>query len=165
MSQLSRLLERRSTALASDCSPHQGRKVATIQENLCIGCTLCLEPCPTDAIVGAPKLMHSVISENCTGCGLCVEHCPVDCIDMKDVPRFPHKGAWPEYRDNEISKWRILARNSRARRHQVCEIATFDTTTAEIKHQIRDAVNREHNRRWKVESKRTRRASCEAKPE
>lgn len=56
--------------------------VAVIDERLCIGCTLCIQACPVDAIVGASKLMHTVITRDCTGCELCVPPCPVDCISM-----------------------------------------------------------------------------------
>lgn len=60
--------------------------VAFIDEDRCIGCTKCLPPCPVDAIVGAPRRMHTVIAEICTGCELCVAPCPVDCIVM--MPRL-----------------------------------------------------------------------------
>ncbi len=59
--------------------------VAIIREDECIGCTKCIKACPVDAIVGAAKLMHTVIIDQCTGCDLCVEPCPVDCIDMIPV--------------------------------------------------------------------------------
>jgi Na+-translocating ferredoxin:NAD+ oxidoreductase subunit B len=59
--------------------------VAVIDESRCVGCTKCLPPCPTDAIVGANRQMHTVIAALCTGCELCVAPCPVDCIVM--VPR------------------------------------------------------------------------------
>lgn len=65
------------------------KKVAYIREDECIGCTKCIQACPVDAIVGASKVMHTVIVDECTGCDLCVEPCPVDCIDM--VPL--HTGA------------------------------------------------------------------------
>jgi electron transport complex protein RnfB len=61
------------------------RAVAVIDESWCIGCTLCLDVCPTDAILGSNKLMHTVIEPHCTGCELCVPVCPVDCISMESV--------------------------------------------------------------------------------
>jgi len=60
----------------------QPRRVAIIDEARCIGCTLCIRACPVDAIVGAAKLMHTVVTELCSGCDLCVAPCPVDCIEM-----------------------------------------------------------------------------------
>ena len=61
------------------------RTVAVIDENWCIGCTLCIKVCPTDAILGSNKLMHTVIEPYCTGCDLCLPVCPVDCIVMESV--------------------------------------------------------------------------------
>jgi electron transport complex protein RnfB len=59
--------------------------MAVIDEAWCIGCTLCLPACPTDAIVGSNKWMHTVIEPDCTGCELCVAVCPVDCISLENV--------------------------------------------------------------------------------
>lgn len=61
------------------------RSVAFIDENWCIGCTLCIDVCPTDAIIGGNKLMHTVIEPHCTGCELCIPVCPVDCIELENV--------------------------------------------------------------------------------
>jgi electron transport complex protein RnfB len=65
---------------------HEGpRQVVYIEESLCIGCTLCIQACPVDAIIGAPKRMHAVIEPRCTGCELCVPACPVDCIVLENA--------------------------------------------------------------------------------
>jgi Na+-translocating ferredoxin:NAD+ oxidoreductase subunit B len=61
------------------------RAVAVIDEAWCIGCTLCIKACPTDAILGSNKLMHTVIEPYCTGCELCVPVCPVDCISLENA--------------------------------------------------------------------------------
>lgn len=60
--------------------------VAWIDEPACIGCTKCIQACPVDAIVGAPRYMHTVIADECTGCELCIPPCPVDCIEMRPAP-------------------------------------------------------------------------------
>lgn len=69
--------------------------VAIIDENTCIGCTLCIQACPVDAIVGAAKHMHTVIEAECTGCKLCLPPCPVDCILMQPVKTSPATWKWP----------------------------------------------------------------------
>jgi Na+-translocating ferredoxin:NAD+ oxidoreductase subunit B len=63
--------------------------VAVIDESRCIGCTLCIDACPVDAIVGAAQLMHTVVEPWCIGCMLCVPPCPVDCIE-----KAPSRGEW-----------------------------------------------------------------------
>ena len=73
------------TELDPSVGEHTPLKVAVIREDECIGCTKCITACPVDAIVGAAKLMHTVIAADCTGCDLCIEPCPVDCIDMITV--------------------------------------------------------------------------------
>ncbi|MEJ2577344.1 MAG: electron transport complex subunit RsxB, partial [Gammaproteobacteria bacterium] len=64
----------------------QAPTVVVIDEQVCIGCTLCIQACPVDAIVGAPKQMHTVIIGECTGCDLCLPPCPVDCIEVIERP-------------------------------------------------------------------------------
>ncbi|AZG15040.1 electron transport complex subunit RsxB [Cupriavidus pauculus] len=82
---LSALLDAPPQPLDPARGVEQPRAVARIDESRCIGCTLCIQACPVDAIVGAPKQMHTVLPDWCTGCDLCVAPCPVDCIDMIPV--------------------------------------------------------------------------------
>ena len=71
------------------------KQVAVIDEDTCIGCTLCIQACPVDAIVGAAKHMHTVVAAECTGCKLCLPPCPVDCIEMRPIPQTPSSWVWP----------------------------------------------------------------------
>ena len=70
------------------------KSVAFIDEATCIGCTLCIQACPVDAILGAAKQMHTVIASECTGCELCVAPCPVDCISMQPIAETIHNWKW-----------------------------------------------------------------------
>lgn len=79
---LAGLLQRDAIALADDVDAYAAEHVALIDEAACIGCAACLPVCPTDAIVGASKRMHTVIAADCTGCELCIIACPVDCIAL-----------------------------------------------------------------------------------
>ena len=81
--------------------------LAVIDEPKCIGCTLCIQACPVDAIIGAAKLMHTVIAAECTGCRLCIPPCPVDCIVMAPAP--PQQLAQPDHwrRRHETRQLRV----------------------------------------------------------
>lgn len=85
IARLAALLGKPVIPLNSANGVERPRPLAVIDEQVCIGCTLCMQACPVDAIVGAPKQMHTVIVELCTGCDLCVPPCPVDCIAMPSV--------------------------------------------------------------------------------
>ncbi len=85
---LARLLDRPRKPLNPDNGVEKPMRLALIDEARCIGCTLCIQACPVDAIVGAAKLMHTVVIAECTGCELCLPPCPVDCIDLVE-PDFP----------------------------------------------------------------------------
>ena len=74
---------------------HSEKTVVTIDEQVCIGCTLCIQACPVDAILGAPKQMHTVIASECTGCDLCIPPCPVECIHVVTVKTTLHNWVWP----------------------------------------------------------------------
>ncbi|GBU09899.1 hypothetical protein AwWohl_10370 [Gammaproteobacteria bacterium] len=82
---LAQLLKRPLLELETSCGEHQAEHVVYIDESLCIGCTKCIQACPVDAIVGAKKLMHTIIEAECTGCDLCIPACPMDCMYIKTI--------------------------------------------------------------------------------
>lgn len=91
------------------------RHLAYIDEEWCIGCTLCIEACPVDAIVGTHKRMHTVIESVCTGCELCVPVCPVDCIELENITG--HETAWAAWSTQQAAQAadRYAARLTRLR--------------------------------------------------
>ena len=82
IAKLAALLGRPALPLDPACGVEQPLQAASIDETRCIGCAICMEACPVDAIIGAAKQMHTVLEAVCTGCELCVAPCPVDCISM-----------------------------------------------------------------------------------
>lgn len=109
---LARLLGVAPIAPDPACGTHHPFEVALIDEEHCIGCTLCIQACPVDAIVGANQLMHTVLADACTGCERCVAPCPVDCITM-----IPADRSW-ERTDADAARARFQQRNQRLlRRH------------------------------------------------
>ena len=84
-----------------------------IDETRCIGCTLCIQSCPVDAIVGASKKMHTILLEDCTGCGLCIPPCPVDCIVVVPIDRL--RGDGYRVADRPSERWRERAAAARSR--------------------------------------------------
>jgi electron transport complex protein RnfB len=95
MTALADLLGRDPVALADEAAATKPKSVAHIIETDCIGCTLCLQACPVDAILGAAKQMHTVIADECTGCELCLPPCPVECIVMQPIKVTPATWRWP----------------------------------------------------------------------
>lgn len=96
MIQISEITHREPKDMEKEPDPQAIPPVAIIDESLCIGCVLCIKACPVDAIVGATKLMHTVIEKECTGCELCVPVCPVDCIAMVEKETTPQNWHWPD---------------------------------------------------------------------
>lgn len=106
---LSQALGRPAHSLDPAYGTHQPFRVALIDEAHCIGCTLCIQACPVDAILGANQCMHTVIEADCTGCERCVTPCPVDCIAMVPAGR-----EWTPENAHD-ARTRYLARNQRLR--------------------------------------------------
>jgi electron transport complex protein RnfB len=101
--------------------PVKAPPVAFIDEQACIGCTLCLEACPVDAIVGAAQVMHTVIAAECTGCRLCLPPCPVDCIAMVERGQ-----TWTHGQRREraaLYRRRHAARRARLERERTAQLA------------------------------------------
>ena len=117
---LARLLGRAAKPLDPAYGEFRPPQVAVIDEAACIGCTLCIQACPVDAIVGASRLMHTVIASWCTGCELCVPPCPVDCIALVAAPALPEAGL---SRDRHQRRAARIARDDseRARRLEARE--------------------------------------------
>ncbi len=105
---LAALLGKMGKPLNPKYGVHQAKEVAVIDEDRCIGCVMCIKPCPTDAIIGTAKHIHTVLSDDCTGCGLCVDPCPVDCISMEAAqPQEPQPHwRWTEYNPEQTQKAR-----------------------------------------------------------
>lgn len=101
-----------------ECGLERPRPIAFIDPKTCIGCTLCIQACPVDAIVGASKQMHVVLSDWCTGCDLCIPPCPVDCISMIPITGTQTGwNAWSQIQADE-ARARYHARESRLNREQ-----------------------------------------------
>jgi electron transport complex protein RnfB len=107
------------------------RNLAMIDEAWCIGCTLCIKACPTDAILGANKRMHTVISAHCTGCELCIPACPVDCIQMENASgEATGWDAWSNAQADH-ARMRYAAHQARLHRGKAGSQAVADAPPAE----------------------------------
>lgn len=104
---LAQALDRPARPLDPACGTHQPFRVALIDEAHCIGCTLCIQACPVDAILGANQSMHTVIEDDCTGCERCIAPCPVDCITLVPAGRD-----WT-VADAQAARTHYQARNTR----------------------------------------------------
>ena len=91
---LAELLGKEYKPLSEEHGVEKPKQVAVIDEKICIGCTLCIQACPADAIIGAAKQMHTIAEALCTGCELCVPPCPVECISMVTVADTPDTWKW-----------------------------------------------------------------------
>ncbi len=89
------------------------RFTAWIDEEVCIGCTLCLDACPTDAIIGTNKKMHTVFEKYCTGCELCIPVCPVDCILLENIT--PNQSGWNAWSESLAKQARLRYQSKKIR--------------------------------------------------
>ena len=113
---LASLLGKIGKPLNPEFGEHKRKQVAVIDEDVCIGCVMCIKACPTDAIIGAAKLMHTVLEQDCTGCELCLEPCPVDCIDMVDQPQSADLSwRWEDYSPTATARARMQTNAKLAR--------------------------------------------------
>ena len=112
---LAGLLRQAAGEVDPDCGTPQPPRVALVEEPDCIGCAKCIDVCPTDAIVGARKWMHSVIAADCSGCELCIPACPVDCIVMAPAPGLPERLLDARQIAERAARFRSLYETRRAR--------------------------------------------------
>lgn len=159
---LAALLGREAKPLDPLYGVEQPRRVALIDEARCIGCTLCIQACPVDAIVGAAKLMHTVVTELCSGCNLCVPPCPVDCIEM--VPAIGEDAVWDRPRADaarerfELRRARLeRERSDRARRlaHRALDARRSDPEAEKKRAIIQAAIERARAKRAAVAPRNT----------
>jgi electron transport complex protein RnfB len=124
---LARITGQAPAPLSAEHGTEGPRQVAIIDETWCIGCTLCIKACPTDAIVGANKLMHTVIEPWCTGCELCIPVCPVDCIQLENVTG--ERTGWAAWSaaQAQTARARYQARQSRQAREQIAHEARLQS--------------------------------------
>lgn len=110
---LAAMLGREAPPLDPTCGVEGPESAVVIDERACIGCTLCIQACPVDAIVGAAKRMHTVLLDECTGCELCLPACPVDCIELMTVEELQASGHCIASRPDD--QWRMRAAHARGR--------------------------------------------------
>ena len=124
-------------------------QLAFIEEENCIGCTLCIQACPVDAIIGAAKQMHTVITDECTGCELCLEPCPVDCIKLIVDNSYAaiHPTLLPKISDARAKRARERFTKRLERLDRQKTIKRLSNTRAEMKREIMESVQRIRNKK------------------
>lgn len=146
------------------------RPVAFIDEDICIGCTLCTQACPVDAIVGAAKQMHTIVYELCTGCDLCVAPCPVDCIAMVEVT--PGKTGWDAWSQQQADDARArhdfrverLQREQSENDARLAAKATAKLNSIDSESPLSDAEKAEQSRKKNIIQAAIERARLKSAP-
>ena len=146
---LAALLNQAPISLDPQHGPAPPAQRAFIEENNCIGCTLCIQACPVDAIVGAAKQMHTVIANDCTGCELCVPPCPVDCIQL--VPDQRNAMIGQSISENKFAQranlWRNRFNKKVQRLLKVQDKSIKSDTRLHMQKEIMASVQRIRNKR------------------
>ncbi len=125
-------------------------QIATIEEDECIGCTICIKVCPVDAIVGAKQQKHFIINQQCNGCELCISQCPVDCMKMIDNKKGI-SWSWPsnqankskDYYNNKLTRIEIIRKEKESNRKS-------SQDKRSIQDYIKDAIDREERKYKKM---------------
>jgi electron transport complex protein RnfB len=141
---LATLLGRQAKPLNPNNGVEKPREIAVIDEEICIGCTKCIQACPVDAILGAAKAMHTIIVADCSGCELCIAPCPVDCIDM--VPANDARDALqlaPHFRGRYETHLARIAREAA----EAADAVAQRKTTVESASAVGDAIARARARK------------------
>jgi electron transport complex protein RnfB len=175
VAKLATLLGRAIKPLNPAYGAEKPRAAALIDENWCIGCTLCIGACPVDAIVGAPKRMHTVLLEHCTGCELCLPPCPVDCIEMVELEELTRRGARipdpaPEQRAAHArGRYQLhrvrLQREREEREARLAAKVVGKLRRSDQEAQLPDTERKRAAVRTALERARTRRAAAKARSE
>ena len=154
---LSQLLNRPAKPLNPKHGIHEPKQIAFIHEAECIGCKLCIKACPVECIVGAGKMMHTVIADQCTGCKLCLPVCPTDCIDLIEPNDCSEQtpSLWPQFSEEQVETARFatelalkradLRETQRKQRHQ-------QSVQRKMQREIMEAVKRNAARRNAIQS-------------
>ena len=143
--EISKILNNSNTGLNK--SKIENYKIAKIDFDECIGCTICIKVCPVDAIIGARRQQHYIIDDQCNGCELCIEQCPVNCMSMIDNPKN-ESWQWPSPQ-SEISRANYnnkLERINKLKQEKISLSKTYNDDK-KIKDYLKQAIKRESDKR------------------
>lgn len=128
------------------------KAVALIDEDICIGCTFCIKACPVDAIVGAAKQMHTVITAECTGCELCIEPCPMDCISMLPVKEQSATLQENKLKAADLARSRYQFRLQRLEREKQAEQERLVLKNGAKSHMVKTPVSADDRKKMIVQA-------------
>ncbi len=145
---LAKLLDQPVVALDAELAALPPHRPVVIVEAECIGCTLCIQACPVDAIIGAPKRLHTVLQDWCTGCALCLPACPVDCMHCLPLaPAVFRDSRWPEFSEPQVALARQRYQTRRKRLQRAAQQRRQRISHRQLRYNIQAAVARVRARR------------------